>query len=64
MAKEESKCRFRDICHFYNIKKLTPHNERLMELYCVEWPEKCKIYEQKSQGKTVPITLWPTGPIG
>ncbi len=64
MAKEESKCRFRETCHFYNIKTLTPHNENLIEIYCVAWPEKCKIYDQKSRAKTVPITLWPTGPIG
>jgi hypothetical protein len=54
-------CNYRHSCHFYNIGKLTPGNQRLKEVYCLEWPEKCAIFQQKKAGKPVSITLWPTG---
>lgn len=56
-------CRFRQACHFYNIRQMTPHSARLKEAYCVEWPEKCAIYVAKATGKPVSITLWPAGKL-
>jgi hypothetical protein len=45
------------------MKNMTPANKRLMEIYCIEWPQKCAIYEAKATGKPVSITLWPTGKL-
>lgn len=56
-------CQYRGKCHFYGIKKMTPDNLRLRELYCLEWPEKCAIFQQKRVGKPVSITLWPVGEL-
>jgi len=56
-------CRFRTGCHFYNIKEMVASNLRLKELYCIEWPQKCAIYQAKATGKPVSITLWPTGKL-
>lgn len=54
-------CTYSHSCHFYDISKPTFGNQRLKELYCEEWPEKCAIFQQKKAGKPVSITLWPTG---
>jgi hypothetical protein len=56
-------CRYRNDCHFYNIRDMVPSNLRLKELYCEQWPQKCAIYQQRSAGKTLSITLWPTGKL-
>jgi len=56
-------CRFRGTCHFYGIPNKLPSNERLKELYCVNRPPSCAIYQAKAAGKPIPITLWPTGKI-
>jgi hypothetical protein len=61
MPESESDCEYRKICHFYNMKNMTQANKRLKELYWIEWPQKCAIYQAKATGKPVPITLWPTG---
>jgi hypothetical protein len=63
MPEEESKCEYRKICHFYNMKNMTPSNKRLKEIYCIEWPQKCAIYQVKAAGRPVSITLWPTGKL-
>jgi hypothetical protein len=36
---------------------MTPANKRLKEIYCLESPKKCAIYETKATGKPVSITL-------
>ena len=59
----ESSCEYRQTCHFYQMKQMTPHSKRLKELYCIEWPQKCEIYQAKAMTKPVPITLWPTGKL-
>jgi len=63
MAEQESDCEYRKTCHFYNIKNMMPSNKRLKEIYCIEWPQKCAIYQARAAGKPVPITLWPTGKL-
>ena len=63
MSEQESDCEYRDTCHFYNIKNMTPANKRLKEIYCIEWPQKCVINQAKATGKPVSITLWPTGKL-
>ena len=63
MPEQESDCDYRKTCHFYNVKNMTPSNKRLKEIYCIEWPQKCAIYQAKSMGKPVSITLWPTGKL-
>jgi hypothetical protein len=63
MSEQESDCDYRNICHFWNIKNMTPSNQRLREIYCIEWPQKCAIYQAKAMGKPVSITLWPTGKL-
>jgi hypothetical protein len=63
MPEQESNCKFRSTCHFFNIKSMTPANKRLKEIYCIEWPQKCTIYQAKIRGKPVSITLWPTGKL-
>ncbi len=63
MLEQESNCEYRKTCHFYNMKNMTPANKRLKEIYCIEWPQKCAIYEAKATAKPVSITLWPTGKL-
>ena len=50
MPEQESDCEYRKTCHFYNIKQLTPANRRLKEIYCIEWPKKCAIYQARYTG--------------
>jgi hypothetical protein len=57
MSEVESSCEYRMACHFYNIKTMTPANKRLKEIYCIEWPQKCAIYQAKTTGKPISITL-------
>ena len=64
MPEQESDCGYRNTCHFYNMKNMTPSNKRLKELYCTEWPQKYVIYQAKAVGKPVSITLWPMGKLG
>lgn len=45
------------------MRNMTPANKRLKELYCVEWPQKCAIYQAKAGSRPVSITLWPTGKL-
>ena len=45
------------------MKNMTPANKRLKELYCIEWPQKCAIYQAKVLRIPVTITLWPTGKL-
>ena len=54
-------CPYRDGCHFFNIRKMTPSNQVLREQYCHERPDKCAIFRQKKTGQPISITLWPTG---
>ena len=56
-------CPYNQGCHFYNIENMTPSNLRLKELYCLQAPEKCAIFQQRKTAKPVPITLWPTGKL-
>ncbi len=63
MPEYESNCPDRKTCHFYNMKNMTPANKRLVEIYCIEWPQKCVIYQAKATGKPVSITMWPTGKL-
>ncbi len=63
MPEQESDCEYRDTCHFYNMKNMTLHSEKLRELYCTKWPQKCAIYQARATGKPVSITLWPTGKL-
>jgi hypothetical protein len=56
-------CKFQGNCHFYNMKEMNAGNLLLKERYCDQWPEKCAIYQYKSLGKPIPITLWPTGKL-
>ncbi len=63
MAEQESDCEYRVTCHFYNMKNMTPANKGLKEIYCIEWPQKCAIYQARATGKPVPITLWPRGKL-
>lgn len=56
-------CRFRVNCHFYAIQEKVASSERLNELYCVNRPTSCAIYQAKAAAKPIPITLWPTGKI-
>ena len=56
-------CRFQGDCHFRNIQEMNAGNLLLKERYCDEWPEKCAIYQYKSVGKPISITLWPTGKL-
>ncbi len=63
MPEQESICQYLSTCHFFNIKTMTPVNKRLKEIYCIEWPQKCAIYEAQATGKPVSITLWPTGKL-
>jgi hypothetical protein len=60
MPEQESEFEYRNTCHFYNMKSMTPGNKRLKEIYCIEWPEKCAIYQQNAAGKSVPTTPLPT----
>ena len=63
MSEQESDCEYRQTCHFWNIKQMTPANKRLKEIYCIEWPQKCAIYRAIVMGNPVSITLWPTGKL-
>jgi hypothetical protein len=63
MSEQESDCEYRQTCHFWNIKQMTPANKRLKDIYCIEWPQKCAIYQAIAMGKQVSITLWPTGKL-
>jgi len=63
MAEQESDCEYRKTCHFYNMKNMTPGNRRLKEIYCIEWPQMCAIYQARSLGEQFSITLWPTGKL-
>jgi hypothetical protein len=59
----EGTCRYQQSCHFYNISRKNDSSSRLRELYCVKWPEQCKIHQTRHTGAPVPITLWPTGKV-
>ena len=63
MPEQESDCEYHKTCHFYNMKNMTQVNKRLKEIYCIEWPLQCAIYQAKAMGKPVSITLWPTGKL-
>ena len=63
MPEQESDCEYSETCHFYTMKNMTPANKRFKEIYCIEWPQKCAIYQAKATGKPVSITLWPTGKL-
>ncbi len=63
MPEYEGDCDYRKTCHFFTIKNLTPENKKIRELYCIEWPQKCAIYQARATGKPVSITLWPTGKL-
>jgi hypothetical protein len=63
MAERESECDFRETCHFFNLKTLTPGNSQLKKIYCIQGPKKCAIYQAKASGRTVLITLWPSGEL-
>ncbi len=63
MPGQESDCEYRKTCHFYNSKQMLFAERRLKEIYCIEWPQKCAIYQAKATGKPVSITLWPTGKL-
>ena len=63
MPEGESDCKYRKTCHFYQMKQMTQHSKRIRALYCIEWPQKCAIYQAKATGKPVTITLWPTGKL-
>ena len=56
-------CRYRAGCHFYILRNKVPSNERLQDLYCVNRPVSCAIYQAKTGGKPVPIDLCPTGKL-
>jgi hypothetical protein len=45
---------------FCSPNPMTLHSERLRELYCIKWPQKCEIYQAKATTKWLLITLWPT----
>jgi hypothetical protein len=38
-------------------------NQRLKELYCEQLHDKCAIFQTKSVGRPISITLWPTGKL-
>jgi hypothetical protein len=63
MIEQDSECQFRSTCHFFSMKNMTPSSKRLMEIYCIEWPQKCAIYQAKAGGRPISITLWPTGKL-
>jgi hypothetical protein len=42
---------------------MAPANKTLKELYSIEWPKKCAIYQAKAVGTPVSIALWPTGKL-
>ena len=56
-------CRFCGGCHFYNIKNMVASSLTLKELYCEQWPKKCAIFQAKSTGRPISITLWPNGKL-
>jgi hypothetical protein len=62
-TESESSCRFRQTCHFYTITGKNDYSIHLKELYCIKWPEQCKIHQSRSAGRLVAITLWPTGKL-
>jgi len=39
------------------MKNMTPANQRLREIYCIECPQKCAINQARASEKPVPITL-------
>jgi hypothetical protein len=53
MAKQDSNCEYRKTCYFYNVKNITPDNKRFKEMYCIEWPPKCPIYQTRTKRKTL-----------
>lgn len=63
MPEQKSDCEYRETCPFCSMKNMTSANKKLMELYCIEWPKKCAIYQAKYIGKPVSITLWPNGKL-
>ena len=62
--KQESDCKYRNTCLFYHMKNMAPSNELLKQTYCIGNPQKCAIYQAKSTGKQISITLAPTGNLG
>jgi len=54
-------CPYCGDCHFYNIKEMVGSSLTLKEIYCEQWPKKCAIFQAKSIGKPISITLWPNG---
>jgi len=56
-------CRFSPYCHFYNIKKMTPNQLHLKNIFCLQWPQRCAIYQRLRAGKPVSRTLWPGSSI-
>jgi hypothetical protein len=59
----KSKCPFRSTCHFFNLNTLTPGNKQLKKTYCFEKPRDCAIFQALAGGRTVMITLWPSGEL-
>jgi len=59
----EGTCRYKQSCHFYNIDQKNDRSARLRELYCVKWPEQCKIHQTRRTGGAVTITIWPAGRV-
>ena len=56
-------CRYQQICHFFGMAQKNDNSARLIELYCVKWPQQCRIHQKRAAGATIPITLWPTGRV-
>jgi hypothetical protein len=56
-----STCEYSSRCHFFNITEKNDHSSHVRELYCVNWPQQCQIFQTRKRGAPVPITLWPGG---
>jgi hypothetical protein len=59
----DSVCLYRTRCHFFNMIGKNEHSAHMRELYCEQWPERCRIYQTRKTGAPVPITLWPGGRV-
>ena len=59
----EGTCQYQQSCHFYNIGGKNGASIRLREVYCVKWPEQCKIHQTRRTGSPVSIVMWPTGRV-
>jgi hypothetical protein len=59
----ECGCRYAKRCHFYNMVGKNQQSQHLRQLYCQQWPQRCEIFQARTLGKPVAITLWPGGRI-